>query len=122
MDFAKSWVNAPRAGGGSAGGKAGMDNSGLEDSAVLFCQATLLKLIYVIRLIVTSPTGTSADDELLCSQGEGSDVKSRENHKSSLASTPQYQARLFRAGWNVNRVLEGHPSNHFLRFTMSPIK
>lgn len=40
-------------------------------AAVLFCQA--LKVVYVIRLIVPSPTGTSATD--LCSQGEGSDVK-----------------------------------------------
>lgn len=39
------------------------------------CCALPLKVVYVIRLIVTSPTGTSANDEPLRSQGEGSDVK-----------------------------------------------
>lgn len=40
VEFAKGWVNTPKARGGSAGERAGMDSSGLEDSAVLF----LLKL------------------------------------------------------------------------------
>lgn len=65
-------MNVPRA---SAGERAGMESPGLEDSAVISCQPLLLKAVHVIRLIVTSPTGTSATDEPLCSQGEGHDVK-----------------------------------------------
>lgn len=59
MEFAKGWMNTHK-----EGERAGMDSSGLEDSAVLLCQVLLPKAIYVIRLIATSPTGTSAADEL----------------------------------------------------------